>query len=374
MRFYRPTFAEIDMDALRHNLRKIRQLVALDVRILGVVKADAYGHGMGEVSRVLVEEGVEYLGVASLDEARELRKAGIKSKIIVLGAILPEEIEGVLKFNVIQAVSDLKIARLLSKLGQAKKRNIKVHVKIDTGMGRIGFWHQEAIEFVKKIAALKNIVIDGIFTHFPSAEDDKRFTQRQIRDFNLLMKELSACNINIPFKHASNSMALVDFKDSHMNIVRPGLIIYGLHPRQDLIKRLGLKPVMTLKTKVTHVKSVPKGRSISYGRTYVTKNETRIATIPVGYGDGYSRHLSNKAHVLIRGKRAPIAGRICMDMCMVDVGHLQGAKSGDDVVLIGKQGKEVIRTEELADIMGTIPYEVVCNIGRRVPRIYRRRK
>ena len=374
MRFYRQTFAEIDLDALRHNLRKVRQLAASDVNILGVVKADAYGHGMKEVSRVLVEEGVEYFGVASLDEARELREAGIKNKIIILGAILAEEIEGVLKFNAIQAVSDLKIARLLSKLGQAKKRNIKVHIKIDTGMGRIGFWHQGAINFIKKIAALNNIVIDGIFTHFPSAEDNKKFTQRQINDFNFLVKELSACNINIPFKHTSNSMALVDFKDSHMNIVRPGLIMYGLHPREDLVKILDLKPVMTLKTKVTHVKSVPKGRTISYGRTYVTKKETRIATIPVGYGDGYSRHLSNKAHVLIRGKRAPIAGRVCMDMCMVDVGHLQGAKSGDDVVLIGKQGKEAIRAEELADIMGTIPYEVVCNIGRRVPRIYTRRK
>ena len=326
---------------------------------------------MKEVSRVLVEEGVEYLGVASLDEARELREAGIKNKIIILGVILPEEVEGVLKLNVIQTVSDLKIAKLLSKLGQAKKKNIKVHVKIDTGMGRIGFWHEEAIEFVKKIAALKSIVIDGIFTHFPSAEDDKKFTRRQIKDFNFLVKALSSHNINIPFKHASNSMALVDFKDSHMNIVRPGLIIYGLHPRKDLVKRLGLKPVMALKTKITHVKSVPKGRTISYGRTYIAEKETRIATIPVGYGDGYSRHLSNKAYVLIRGRLAPIAGRVCMDMCMVDVGHLQGVKSGDEVVLIGKQGKEAIKAEDLADIMGTIPYEVVCNIGRRVPRVYK---
>jgi len=166
-------------------------------------------------------------------------------------------------------------------------------------------------------------------------------------------------------------MALVDFKDSHMNIVRPGLIIYGLHPRKDLVKRLGLKPVMALKTKITHVKSVPKGRTISYGRTYIAEKETRIATIPVGYGDGYSRHLSNKAYVLIRGRLAPIAGRVCMDMCMVDVGHLQGVKSGDEVVLIGKQGKEAIKAEDLADIMGTIPYEVVCNIGRRVPRVYK---
>ena len=371
MKFYRPTFAEIDLGAIRYNLMRIKQIAGRDTKILGVVKADAYGHGMKEVSRVIVKEGVDYLGVASLDEAQELRKAGIKDRIIVLGAILPEEVEGVLRFNVIQTVSDLHIARLLSRLGQAKDKIIKVHVKIDTGMGRIGFWHEEAIGFIKKIVSLENIVVDGIFTHFPSAEDNKVFTQRQIKIFKLLIEDLQRHNIDIPVKHTSNSMALIDFQDSHMNMVRPGLIMYGLYPKAGMEKRLNLRPALRLKTRVVHVKPAAKGRGISYGRTFVVKKGTWIATIPVGYGDGYSRHLSNRGHVLIKGRRAPIVGRVCMDMSMVDVGHLKNVRPGDDVVLIGTQGRETITTEELARLTGTIPYEVVCNIGRRVPRIYK---
>ncbi len=371
IRFYRPTFAEIDLGAIRYNLRRIKQIVGKDIKILAVVKADAYGHGMKEVSRAIVEEGVDYLGAASLDEARELRQAGIKNKIIVLGTILPEVAEGVLRFNVIQTVSDLRIAKALSKLGQAKNKTVKVHIKIDTGMGRLGFWHEEAVGIVKKIASLKNIVIDGIFTHFPSAEDDKVFTRRQISDFNAIVEELWRNNIDIPVKHTSNSMALVDFKDSHMNMVRPGLIMYGLYPKTSLAKRLRLKPALRLKTRVSYIKSAPKGRSISYGRTFIVKRPTRIATIPVGYGDGYSRHLSNKGHVLIKGKRASIVGRVCMDMSMVDVGHLKTVRPGSDVVLIGAQGKEMITAGEIARLTNTIPYEVVCNIGRRVPRIYK---
>lgn len=370
MRFYRPTFAEIDLGAIRYNIRKIRDIVGRDINILGIVKADAYGHGMKEVSRAIIEEGVEYLGVASLDEARELRDAGIKSRIIVLGSILPEEAEGVLRFNVVQTVSDLAIAKTFSRLAGKRNRIIKVHAKIDTGMGRIGVWHKDAIHFVKELTRLRNIEVEGIFTHFPSAEDDKGFTRGQLRDFKVLIEELWRCDIDIPLKHTSNSAALVDLKEAHMNMVRPGLIMYGLYPRSNLIKRLGLKPVLSLKTKVVYVKSVSKGRSISYGRTYITKKDTNIATIPVGYGDGYSRHLSNNTDVLIRGKRVPLVGRVCMDMSMLDVGSLASVKVGDEAVLIGRQGKEMIRVEELARAMNTIPYEVVCNIGRRVPRVY----
>ncbi len=370
MKFYRPTFAEIDLGAIRYNLRKIKAITGRDVKILGVVKADAYGHGMEEVSRTLIKEGVGYLGVASLDEARRLREIGIKSRIVVLGPILPGEAGGVLRFNVIQSVPSLELARVLSALGERRKRYIKVHIKIDTGMGRIGFWHEEAIAFVKKIASLKNLIIEGIFTHFPSAEDDAPFTHRQIEDFSSLIDKLHTRNIHIPIKHTSNSAAFLDFKEAHMNMVRVGLIIYGLYPNEKWIKKIELKPVLSLKTRVGYVKSVSKGRSISYGRTYVTKKSSRIATIPVGYGDGYSRYLSNRADVLVKGRRAPIVGRVCMDMTMVDVGHLKNVRTGDKVVLIGRQGKERIRTEEIAESLNTIPYEVVCNIGRRVPRVY----
>jgi len=371
MRFYRPTFAEIDLSAICHNLRSIKKIIRPDTRILAVVKADAYGHGIDEVSKAIVKEGVDYLGVASLDEARGLRRIDIKNDIIVLGPILPEEAEGVLRFNVIQTVSCLRVAKELSKLGQAKNKKIRIHIKIDTGMGRIGFWHEEAAGFIKKISLLKNIIIDGIFTHFPSAEDDKIFTQRQISAFNSLIEDLRDHDIYIPLRHASNSMALIDFKDAHMNMVRPGLIMYGLYPRRDLEGRLKLRPALNLKTRVVHVKRVARGRSISYGRTFVAKRATTIATIPVGYGDGYSRHLSSRAHVLIKGRRVPIAGRICMDMTMVDVGHIKGVRPGDDVVLIGRQGKDRVTVEEIARLSGTIPYEVVCSIGRRVPRIYK---
>ncbi|MFH1854460.1 MAG: alanine racemase [Candidatus Omnitrophota bacterium] len=371
MKFYRPTFAEIDLGAIRHNVRRIRQLIGHDAKILGVVKADAYGHGMKQVSRVLVEEGVEYIGVASLDEARELRQAGIKNKILSLGAILNEEAKGVLKFDVIQAISDLHIARALSMLGQAKKKDIKVHIKIDTGMGRLGFWHEEAIGFVKKISSMDRIVIDGIFTHFPNAEEDKVFTLSQIRIFKALIEDLLRLGIDIPIKHASNSMALIDFKDAHMNMVRPGLIIYGLYPKKELAGKLKLRPALKLKSKVIHVKSLLKGRSVSYGRTYVAAKDTRVAIIPVGYGDGYSRHLSNQADVLIKGNRCPVVGKICMDITIVDVGHLKNVRPGDEAVLIGTQGRGAIPVEEIAGLLNTIPYEVVCGIGRRVPRVYK---
>lgn len=371
MKFYRPTLAEIDLGAIRHNVRSIRRLVGQGIKILGVVKADAYGHGMKQVARAIVKEGVEYLGVASLDEAQELRQAGIKNNILCLGAILPQEAEGVLKFNVIQTISDLRVARELSMLGRARKRNVKVHIKIDTGMGRLGFWHEEAIESIKKIFSMDRIVIDGIFTHFPSAEDDKVFTLNQIKIFDALVKELQTQGINIPIRHASNSMALIDFKEARMSMVRPGLIMYGLHPRVDLFDRLDIKPALQLKTKIVQIKSVRKGRSVSYGRAYVANEDTKIAVIPVGYGDGYQRHLSNRADVLIRGTRAPIVGKICMDMAMACVGRIKGAKVGDEVVLIGRQGKEIIRVEELAGLIYTIPYEIVCNIGGRVPKVYK---
>ena len=370
MKFYRPTLAEIDLGAIRHNLEITSHIVKAGTKILGVVKADAYGHGMREVSRTIVDY-VDYFGVASLDEAAILRSIGIKKPILVIGAILPEEIEGVLKFNVIQTVSDLDIPKRLSKLALSKNKKIKVHVKVDTGMGRLGFWHEEAVGFVKKIAKLKNIIIDGIFTHFPNAESDRVFTYNQIRNFKRLIEELWDNDIYIPVKHTANSMGLIDFKDSHMNMVRPGLMMYGIYPKQSLMKSILLKPALTLRTKITHLKLVPKGRSISYGMAYVTKKPTKIATIPVGYGDGYSRHFSNKAEVLINSSRCPIAGRVCMDMCMIDVGHLKNVKVGDDVILIGSQGSEIIRAEELAGLINTIPYEVLCNIGRRVPRIYK---
>jgi len=369
MKYYRPTVAEIDLSAICHNLEIVGHIVRNDTKLLGVVKADAYGHGIKEVSKAIVDH-VDYFGVASLDEAAVLRKAGIQKPILVIGAILPEEIEGVFRFNVIQTVSDLDIPKRLSNLARSRDKKVKVHVKIDTGMGRLGFWHEDALDFIKKIAKLKNIIIDGIFTHFPNAEGDNVFTYNQIRNFKRLTEKLWGNNIYIPIRHTANSMGLIDFKDSHMNMVRPGLMMYGIYPKESLMKNILLKPALTLRTKITYLKSMPAGRTISYGMSYVVRKPTKIATIPVGYGDGYSRYFSNKAEVLIKGIRCPVVGRVCMDMCMVDVGYLENVKVGDDVILIGSQGKEIIRAEELARLINTIPYEILCNIGPRVPRIY----
>lgn len=371
MKFYRPTFAEINLGSARKNLKTVWSLVGETTKVLAVVKADAYGHGVDKLAKVFDEEGVDCFGVASLDEAGNLRRLGIRKPILVLGQILPEEAEGVFKFNVIQTVSDLDIAKRLNRIAERKNRTSLIHIKVDTGMGRLGFWHKEAISFIREIKKLKNVFIDGIFTHFPSADEDADFTNQQICDFRTLIKELQREGIDIPNKHIANSMAVIDFKDSHMNLVRPGLMLYGIYPKQGLKRDVRLEPVMSLKTKIIFLKEVPHGRSISYGRTYITKRKTKIATIPIGYGDGYLRGLSNKAWVLIRGRRAPIVGRICMDLSMVDVGGIAEAKVGDEVILIGRQGKEAISTEELARLCNTIPYEIVCSIGRRVPRVYK---
>ncbi len=370
IRFYRPTFAEINLGSARKNLKTVRSLIGETTKVLAVVKADAYGHGVERIARVFDEEGVEFFGVASLDEAGNLRRLGIKKPILVLGQILPEEAEGVFKFNVIQAVSDLEIVRRLNRIAERKNKTSLIHIKVDTGMGRLGFWHKEAIRFIREINKLKNVFIDGIFTHFPSADEDSDFTNQQIQDFRTLIRELKREGIDIPNKHIANSMAVIGFKDSHMNLVRPGLMLYGIYPKEGLKIDLRLEPVMSLQTKIIFLKEVPPGRSISYGRTHITKKPTKIATIPVGYGDGYLRGLSNKAWVLIRGRRAPIIGRICMDLSMVDVGGIPEIKIGDEVVLIGRQGKEAISAEELASLCNTIPYEIVCSIGRRVPRVY----
>jgi alanine racemase len=367
--FSRPTWAEIDIDALKKNFRAVKAYVQPIVKIMVTVKANAYGHGIVPVSKALSQEGVDCFGVASLDEAVTLRKNGLKEPIVILGNILPEEIPLLVKHKFAQVVSSLEMARAISRRARRKRTRVCVHVKIDTGMGRIGFWHAEALRALTKIAALRGITIEGICTHFPSAdEEDTSFTSFQIETFNALMKDLRERKIEIPYQHAANSIGLLRFTQSHCNMVRPGLVIYGLYPKENI--PITLEPVMSLKTKIVFVKDVPAGRTISYGRTYVTQKPTRIATIPIGYGDGYLRALSNKAHVLVKGKRAPVVGRICMDQAMIDIGGIKNVKIGDEVVLFGTQGKERISVEEIARLAGTIPYEIVCLVSPRVPRVY----
>ena len=374
----RPTIAQIDLRALEHNFNLLRRMAGKATKILPVIKADAYGHGIEGISRKLISSGVDYLGVATVDEAVTLRRFfrqscpdGEKKSILVLGAILPEETDAVLKYDIVQTVADKDIAGELSKKGRKYSRPVKVHVKVDTGMGRIGIWHKDALDFIKWVKALDFIDIEGVWTHFSSADEkDGFYTNGQIHIFRQLIKDLTDAGIDIPLKHIANSMAMARFASSYLNLVRPGLLMYGLYPRRDLKKCFDFRPVMSLKTKIVFLKDVPAGRAISYGRTFITAKPSKIATIAIGYGDGYPRILSGRAAVLVNGIRAPIAGVVCMDQIMIDVTDVPAVKTGDEAVLLGKQGTGEISAEELAELAGTIPYEIVCSVTRRVQRVY----
>lgn len=365
---YRPTWAEVNLNNLEHNFKQVKSLLTPQTKILVTVKADAYGHGLVPVAKRLAACGVDYLGVASIDEGIKLRKAGIKTPILLLGLILKNNIQPLFTYRLTPTICDKEMAVAINAKAAALKRNIALQIKVDTGMGRIGVLHNDAFKLVKDIHKLKNITIEGIFTHFAFADINRKFTDYQINLFKKLVSDLKKNGIVIPLVHAANSIGLIDYKDSHFTMVRPGLVIYGLHPKAGL--RIKLKTVLSLKTRVVFIKQVPAGSSISYAGTYITKRPTRIVTLPIGYGDGYPRNLSNLAWLLIGGRRFRIAGRICMDQIMVDVGNFK-PKIGDEVVLIGKQGKQIITTEELADLSGTISYEIVCGLGSRIPRVYK---
>jgi len=363
-RLLRPTWVEIDLSALEFNFRQIKKLVGIKTKVLCVVKADAYGHGMIEVSKRLSKCGAYYLGVASIDEAVKLRKSGIKLPILILEFIPDEHAGYIVDYNLTQGLCTETLAKSLNNYAKRKGKTAKVHIKIDTGMGRLGVWHEDALPFVKKIKKLKNVEIEGIYTHFPSADTDRFFTNHQIRDFEALIRKLENNNIDIPLRHSANSTGVIDYRYSHLNLVRPGLMLYGIYPKESFRSKLELRPVLSFKTRVLFIKKIPKGRSVSYGRTYIAKNPTTIATLPVGYSDGYLRSLSNKAEVLIRGVRRRIAGRICMDQSLIDLDNLKNVKIGEEVVLVGKQGKEEITLEELAVLANTISYELACSIGK----------
>jgi alanine racemase len=365
---YRPTWAEINLDNLKHNFKQIKNLLAPKTKIMITVKADAYGHGLIPVSKRLESYGADFLGVASIDEGIKLRAAGVKLPILILGIILEKYIEPVFKYNLTATVCDEELAVALNNKAAKLKKTANVHIKVDTGMGRIGVLYQDAQALVQRIHKLKFINTQGIFTHFPLADTNKKFTLHQIDLFNRLVEKLSKLGINIPLVHAANSIAAINCKMSHFNMVRPGLVIYGLYPAENL--NINLKPVLGLKTKVIFIKRLAKGCGVSYGHDYITKKETTILTLPIGYGDGYPRNLSNLAPVLVGGKRFRICGRICMDQIMVDVQDTP-VNIGDEVVLIGSQGKNRISAEELARLSGTIPYEIVCGLGSRIPRVYR---
>jgi len=359
------TYVEINLRNILHNISELKKLLRKGVRFMAVVKADAYGHGAVAVSK-FIEKKVDYLAVATLPEALELKKAGIKAPILLLSETRPSDAKDVVKNGFIQTVYTLDSARALSVAARKLKKKARVHLKIDTGMGRIGAHFSEAESLFKKISRLPNIKIEGIFTHFAGAEEMDDFTSEQLKRFRSFISKIDSAGYIL---HAANSAALLYRKESHLDMVRVGLSMYGLYPPGEREHTIKLRPSLEFKTHVIYIKKVPAGTPLSYGSTYITNKGTSIATLPAGYADGLPRALSNKGEVLIKGKRFPIVGRVCMDLTLADVGD-SGVKAGDEVTLIGKQGKEVISADDVAKLADTISYEIICGIGKRVPRMY----
>jgi alanine racemase len=367
----RSTWAEINLDALVHNFKEVKRKVGHKVGVMAIVKAQGYGHGIVQVSKVLEKEGVNYFGVTSPFEAFHLRREGIRSPILILGPTMLEEASGIIEKDITQTICTREVAFILQGECKRLKKKLKVHIEVDTGMGRTGVPYQRALRLVKEVVKIPELEIEGIFTHFSTAdEEDKNFTKEQIRRFKEILEKLEEEKIDIPIKHAANSAGILDFSESYFNMVRPGLTLYGIYPSEYVSRSLDLYPVMSLKSRIIYLKRVKKGSTISYGKTYVTNKDTTIAILPMGYEDGYNRLLSNQGEVLIKGKRVRIAGRVCMDQTILDVGKVPDVKVGDEVVLIGKQGKKRISVEEIAKKVDTVPHEVVCRIAERVPRIY----
>ena len=367
-------WAEINLDNIAQNVREIRRITNKKAEIMGVVKADAYGHGVMEVAKTILNNGVTRLAVSMLDEAIQLRKNGIDVPILILSYTDPRRADEIIENNVTQTVFSHDLANALSESAIKSNKNVKIHIKIDTGMTRVGFMPgYSAIKNVVEISKLPGIIVEGLFTHFASADEkDKNYTKMQFERFMSICSELNRIGLYIPVKHVANSAAIIEFPEMHLDMVRPGIILYGLYPSEEVDKnKLELRPAMTLKANVTLVKAVEKDTGISYGRIFTTCRESKIATIPIGYADGYSRLLNQKAKVLINGEKLPVVGKICMDQCMVDVTDLgKDVSVGDEVVLFGKQGDNEITIEDVARDIGSINYEIVCIIGKRIPRFY----
>ncbi len=364
--YYR-TYAEISLDAIESNLKSLKGKLKRDVLTLAIVKADAYGHGAVGVSKA-IQDKVDYFGIAELMEAVELRDAGVKKPILVLSYTSPYLYESLIKNELTQTIFNYDDAVALSQAAVRLNKIARVHIAVDTGMSRIGFFcNADSVETVKRINDLPNIYIEGIFSHYACADcEDRSTTQAQTQVFKSFIAALSKRGVEIPIKHLCNSAGLLTC-DEQFNMVRMGIVLYGLYPDPCVIDgSVKLEPAMKIVSHIVHVKDVPEGSGVSYGHTYFTKNKTRIATVCIGYADGYSRLLSNKGSVLINGEYAPVIGRVCMDQLMVDVSSLKDVKVGDEVVILGKDGNNEITAEELAELTGTINYEVVCQFQKRV--------
>ena len=365
--------ARINLSNLLFNLEKMEENIGNNIPILAVIKTNAYGHGAIEIAKILEDKTYIYgYAVATIDEAVELRKEGLRKPILIIGIVFKEDYDLLLKYDITCAVASIDQANALSVFAASKSQVAKVHIKLDTGMGRIGFpICKQSVKEIVDVSNLSGVKIEGMFTHFAKADEkDKTYAHTQHAKYEKMRIALMTEGVEIPICHCSNSASILELPDFHMDMVRAGITMYGLWPSDEVDKSFPLKPVMSLVSHVSFVKKVPSDTSISYGGTFVTKKESIIATVPVGYGDGYPRSLSNKGYVLIHGKKAPIVGRVCMDQFMIDVTDIDGVCVGDEVVLMGKQCDLKISCEELGDLSGRFNYEFVCDINERVPRVY----
>jgi len=381
------TWAEVDLDAIAHNARSLKERAGEKTELMAVVKANAYGYGAVPVARTALENGASRLAVNRALEGVELRQAGITAPILILGYSLPGEAEAIVRWDLTPTVTTVEGALALSALSDRQGKVTPIHVKVDTGMGRFGLLPDEVVPFVRRISELPGLKLEGLFTHFAVADSaDKTYTRRQFGLYMQVVRQLEDAGFTIPLKHVANSAATLDLPEMHLDMVRCGIALYGLRPSDEVEPAIPLKPAMALKSRVARVRTLPPGSSISYGCTYTTTRPTPVALVPVGYGDGYHRLLSNKGSVLIGGQRAPIVGRVCMDQFVVDVtGHfdpstgsgqrrlrtgIEGVRQDDEVVVFGRQGEEEISAEEVAALAGTINYEIVTSILPRVTRVY----
>jgi alanine racemase len=367
----RPTVAEVSLGALRSNLREAQRLVGSRVHVMAVVKADAYGHGAVAAARAFLEAGAHVLGTSSVAEAVELRQAGVGAPIVVLGGAFPGDEDDVVAHDLAVGVWSLDAARALGAAAVRANRRVRAHVKVDTGMTRLGVDVPDAQAFAEAVCDTPGIEVAGVFSHFATADAvDTAPAQAQVACFSDAVAALASVGIRCPHVHLANSAAVLTQPQAHFTLVRPGIMLYGYAPAPHLAKRATLRPALRLRTAVAQVRTVPAGRPVGYGGTYVTSRPSVIATLPVGYADGLHRLVSNRGWMVVRGTRAPIAGRVCMDHVMLDVTDVPGVAAGDEVVVIGEQGTAGVGADELAGWCETISYEALTSVGKRVPRVY----
>ena len=364
------SWVEVNLEHFNHNWRTIRSLVGADVKVLQVVKADAYGHGAIELSNAALKNGADMLGVANADEGSQIRISGISAPILILSPSDIAELPAIIKYELTPSVSDFTFAKELQRKAASQNITAVIHIEVDTGMGRGGIIFDEALLIIKKITALKNITVEGIFTHLAVSELNDAHNDLQMQRFRKLLETLKNNDLHIPIKHIANSGAVLNFPHFHLNMVRPGLMTFGIYPDDTLKDKAELLQVMSFKTKIILLKKFPPNYNIGYGKTFTTKKTTIVATIPVGYADGLPRLLSNQGTALIGGIRCPIIGRVSMDMCTVDVSKVKSCALGDEVVLLGEQGKNFISANEIAQKTQSISYEIICALGKRAPRIF----